>query len=79
MASPNERKLRKLALMKKIEELNGGSVSSAVVGAVIDTVEVVEDVVEDIAEVAEEVVEEIVEAVKPVRRGRAKKVKKTEE
>ena len=77
MASPNERKLRKLALMKKIEELNGGPVGSAIVGAAIDTVEVIEDVVEDVVEVAEDVVEEVVEAVKP--RRKSKKAKKTEE
>ena len=86
MASPNERKLRKLALIKKIEELNGTAPAAAVVGAVVDTVEVVEEVVEDVVEVVEDVVEDVVEVVKNVvevvkpNRGlrRSKKTKKTE-
>jgi len=84
MASPNERKLRKLALMKKVRELNGTAAASTVVGAVVDVVEVVEDVVEDVVEVvedvtevvveaAEDVVEDVVEAVKEVVSPRKKK------
>jgi len=90
MASPNERKLRKLALIKKVEELNGSTVGSVVAGVAIDTVEVVEDVVEDVVEVVEDVVEDVVEVVEDVvekivevvkpRRTRkfSKKTKKTE-
>ena len=71
MASPNERKLRKLVLKRKIEELNGTAAASTVVGAVVDVVEVVEDVVEDVIDVVEDVVDEIVEVVYP--KGKARK------
>ena len=53
MASPNERKLRKLALIRKVEELNGTVAASTVVGAVVDVVDVVEDVVEDVVDVVQ--------------------------
>ena len=66
MASPSKRKLRKLALAKKVEELNGTAAASAVVGVVVDTVEVVEDVVEDVADVVEDVVEDVVDVVEDV-------------
>jgi len=79
MASPKKRKLRKLALIKKVEELNGTAAASTVVGAVIDVIEVVEDVVEDVVDVVEDVVENIVETTKKVVSPRKRSHKKSDE